>query len=69
MTLLAGDPKLGKSTLSCLYAAGVSLGRFGDGPATVLIVSAEHSFARIIKPRVIAAKGDPDQDWSVRGRR
>ncbi len=58
VTLLAGDPKLGKSTLSILYAAGVSLGRFGGDPAAVLIVSAEDSFARIIKPRVVAAGGD-----------
>jgi hypothetical protein len=56
VTVLAGRPKLVKSTLSCLYAAGVSLGRFGDGRATVLIVSADDSFARIIKPRVVAAK-------------
>jgi hypothetical protein len=55
VTLLAGDPKLGKSTLSCLYAAGVSLGQFGGSPATVLLVSAEDSFARIIKPRVVVA--------------
>ncbi len=39
--LLAGDPKLGKSTLRLHYAAGVTLGKFGDEPATVLIISAE----------------------------
>ena len=58
VTLLAGDPKLGKSTLSCLFAAGVTLGRFGDRPATVLIVSAEDSFARIIKPRAVVSGAD-----------
>ena len=58
VTLFAGDPKLGKSTLSGLFAAGVSLGRFGAQPATVLIVSAEDSFARVIKPRAPAAGAD-----------
>jgi AAA domain len=58
VSLLAGDPKLGKSTLSCLYAAGVTLGRYGGDPAAVLIVSAEDSFTRIVKPRAVAVGAD-----------
>jgi AAA domain len=58
VSLLAGDPKLGKSTLSCLFAAGVTLGKFELDPATVLIVSAEDSFTRVIKPRAHVAGAD-----------
>lgn len=59
VTLLAGDPKLGKSTLSCLYAARLSRGVYGT-PATTLFASAEDSFAHVIKPRRIAAGADLD---------
>jgi hypothetical protein len=58
VTLLAGDPKLGKSTLGCLYAAAASRGKFGDAPATVLVISAEDGLARVIKPRAAVAGGD-----------
>jgi hypothetical protein len=58
VTLVAGDPKLGKSTLTCLYAAAVSRGKFGDAPATVLVISAEDGLARVIKPRAAVAGGN-----------
>jgi hypothetical protein len=53
VTLLAGDPKLGKSTLSCKYAAWLS--RSG---IVTLFASAEDSFARVIKPRLVATGAD-----------
>jgi hypothetical protein len=56
VSLLAGDPKLGKSTLSCSYAAALSR----DGHVT-LFASAEDSFTRVIKPRLVAAGADLDR--------
>jgi AAA domain/Toprim-like len=56
VTLLAGDPKLGKSTLSCTYAAWLSR----EGIVT-LFASAEDSFDRITKPRLVAADADLDR--------
>ena len=69
VSLLAGDPKLGKCTLSCTYAAGVTLGKFGDEPATVLIITAEDSFARVIKPRAAAVGRRSRPARQVRGGR
>jgi hypothetical protein len=56
VSLLAGDPKLGKSTLSCTYAAGVTLGKFGDPPATVAAAVAA-DLARLGKFEVIDCEG------------
>lgn len=64
--LLVGDPGLGKSTLTCDLSAPVSAGRaWPDGaPADVrgdvLIFTAEDGIDDTVKPRVLAAGGDPD---------
>lgn len=63
LTLLDGDPGLGKSTLSLNIAAAVSTGAsLPDGdrmePADVVILSAEDGAADTIRPRVDAAQGD-----------
>ena len=57
VTMLAGDPGLGKSTWSCLLAAGVTSGRYGRA-ATALIANAEDSPAHVIVPRLAAAGAD-----------
>lgn len=54
LTVLAGDPGLGKSTWSCALAAGVTAGRLGS-PAPVLIANAEDSPAHVVVPRLAAA--------------
>lgn len=57
VTMLAGDPGLGKSTLSCGLAAGTTVGRHGPA-ATVLIANAEDSHGHVIVPRLAAAGAD-----------
>ena len=64
VTLLAGEPGLGKSQLTCEIAASVSTGRewpLGEGRAplgNVLIFSAEDDAADTIRPRLEAAGAD-----------
>lgn len=66
ITLLDGDPGLGKSTISLDLAARVSCGwkmppdggASGIEPANVLILTAEDDLARTIRPRLDAAEAD-----------
>ena len=53
MTLIAGDPGLGKSTWTCMLAALVT-----DSGGRVLIANAEDSPEAVIKPRLAAAGAD-----------
>ena len=62
VTILAGDPDMGKSTVSMDMAATVSTGRpWPDSPdkpnvaGSVIIFSAEDSLTQTIKPRLMAA--------------
>jgi hypothetical protein len=65
LTILDGDPGLGKSTISIDLAARVSTGRpfpgetTGRAPAGVVLLSAEDGLADTIRPGVEAAGGDP----------
>ena len=64
LTVLDGDPGLGKSTLTDDLAARVSTGRAmpdgspGGSPAGVVLLSAEDDPARTIRPRLEAAGAD-----------
>jgi hypothetical protein len=67
VTVLDGDPGLGKSTLSIDLAARISRGwcmppdagkEVVSTPGGVLILAAEDSSSRIIKPRLLAAGAD-----------
>ena len=60
VTMLAGDPKLGKSALTCLYGAEVSRGGYGHEPGITAFASAEDTLAHVIKPRLHAAGADLD---------
>jgi hypothetical protein len=55
ITLVSGDPGQGKSSYTCLIAAGVNRGAWGDPPAGVVFASAEDSFAGRILQRAVAA--------------
>ncbi len=66
LTILDGDPGLGKSVMTCDLAARVSTGRampdgvLGDldGPAGVVLLSLEDGLADTIRPRLDAAGAD-----------
>jgi AAA domain/Bifunctional DNA primase/polymerase, N-terminal len=60
VTMLAGDPKLGKSALTCLYGAGISRGAHGHEPGITAFASAEDTLAHVIKPRLHAAGANLD---------
>jgi hypothetical protein len=64
ITILDGDPDLGKSTLLCEFAARISCGEALPGgeaapPRPVVIMSAEDDPYDTIRPRIDAAGGDP----------
>lgn len=72
LTLIAGDPGLGKSMLTANLAAHCSTGAaFPDGGACplgdVLFASAEDDPADTIRPRLDAAKADPTRVHIVSG--
>lgn len=58
VTLLAGDPGLGKSTLTALWAAQATRGDFDGEPGAVLIANAEDAPGSVIVPRLAAAGAD-----------
>ncbi len=57
LTLLAGDPGLGKSTWTDMLGAKTSSGQLGK-PGRVLIANAEDSPEAVVKPRLAAAGAD-----------
>jgi hypothetical protein len=81
LTLLAGDPGLGKSYLTLDLAARVSSGRplpseaepgdadnrYGKPPRKVILLSAEDDPADTIRPRLDAAAADPDNVLLLEG--
>lgn len=63
LTLLEGDPGIGKSTLTCALTSAVTNGRGFPGaeafePANVLMLSAEDGLADTLRPRLDAVSAD-----------
>jgi putative DNA primase/helicase len=59
ITVLAGDPGLGKSLLSLNLAAALSRGAFGPhGAGDILLLTAEDSRTHTVRPRLEAAGAD-----------
>jgi hypothetical protein len=65
LTVLAGHPGLGKSTLAIDIAARVSRGQYERGPAAVIIASAEDAPAHTIVPRLMVAGADLDRVHTI----
>ena len=71
LTVLDGDPGLGKSTLLCEFAARLTRGEALPGgqpapPRRVLLLTAEDDLVDTIRPRIDAAGGDPRRIVALR---
>ena len=70
LTLLEGDPGIGKSTLTCAIASAVSNGRGLPGtepcePGNVLMLSAEDGLADTLRPRLDAVGADTSRVFAL----
>lgn len=70
LTILEGDPGLGKSWLTCALAAAVSRGRGLPGtdsfePANVLMLSAEDGLGDTLRPRLDAVGADVSRVFAL----
>src|SRR5262249_8837957 len=61
VTVLAGEPGLGKSLLSIWLASRLSRGELGKTPAASLFLTAEDSHEHTVLPRLVAAGAELDQ--------
>jgi hypothetical protein len=58
ITVLAGSPGLGKSTLTADLAARLSRGTLTGAPSSALILTGEDPLTRVVRPRLEAAGAD-----------
>lgn len=70
LTILEGDPGLGKSWLTCALAAAVSRGRGLPGcgpfdPGNVLMLSAEDGLGDTLRPRLDAVGADVEKVYAI----
>ncbi len=61
LTVLAGEPGLGKSLLSLWLASRLSRGELGGTPAASLFLTAEDSREQTVLPRLVAAGAELEQ--------
>jgi hypothetical protein len=58
ITVLAGDPGLGKSLLTISLVAKLTRGEFGGQPGDAIMLTAEDPLAQTVRPRLEAARAD-----------
>jgi hypothetical protein len=58
ITVLAGDPGLGKSLLTINVVAKLTRGEFGGQPGDAIMLTAEDPLAQTVRPRLEAARAD-----------
>jgi hypothetical protein len=58
LTVLAGEPGLGKSLLSLWLASRLSRGKLGGSPAASLLLTAEDARSQTVLPRLQAAEAE-----------
>jgi nucleotide-binding universal stress UspA family protein len=58
ITVIAGDPGLGKSLLTIRLAAQLTRGFLGGHTADAVLLTAEDSLAHVVRPRLEAAEAD-----------
>jgi len=66
VTLLAGQPGLGKSQVSLYLAARLTRGELACGPGAAIVATAEDHRAAVIRPRLRAAQADLDHVFDIR---
>jgi RecA-family ATPase len=61
LTVLAGEPGLGKSLMSINLAARLSRGELGGTAGATLFLTAEDAREQVVLPRLVAARADLDR--------
>ena len=72
LTLIEGDPGVGKSWLACALAAAAAGGRGPDGwsrcePGNVLLLSVEDGLADTIRPRLDSMRANVERIYALQG--
>lgn len=72
LTLIEGDPGVGKSWLACALAAAAASGRGPDGwsrvePGNVLLLSVEDGLADTIRPRLDSMRANVERIYALQG--
>ena len=57
--LVVGEKNAGKGTFLSRFAADVTNGEYGEKRSVIWIVAGEDSLSIDVKPRIVAAGGDP----------
>jgi Bifunctional DNA primase/polymerase, N-terminal/AAA domain/Primase C terminal 1 (PriCT-1) len=64
--LVVGEKNAGKGTFLSRFAADVTNGKYGESSNVIWIVAGEDSLSIDVKPRILAAGGDPNRVTIVR---
>lgn len=65
MTVLAGDGGKGKSTWVTHFVGKLTRGELTGEPETVMLINAEDSDSKVVKPRLLAAEADMSKVYTI----